>query len=47
MRIILSLNTELNFVASGNIWSLGDYIEEGIVEEERVIGEIEHMNLWC
>ena len=42
MRIILSLDTELNFV-----WSLGDYKEEGIVEEERVIGEIEHMNLWC
>ena len=42
MRIILSLNTELNFVASGNIWSLGDY-----EEEERDIGEIKHMNLWC
>ena len=47
MRLILSLDTELNFVASGNIWSLGDYKEEGIVEEERDIGEIKHMNLWC
>ena len=42
MRFFLSLDTELNFVASGNIWSLGDY-----EEEERDIGEIKHMNLWC
>ena len=46
-RTELNASMEVNFVASGNIWSLGDYIEEGIVEEERDIGEIKHMNLWC